>query len=532
MDPLKFDAFARLLARTATRRSGLRAALAAAGGAATGGGTAEAGRIGPRNLQGGRPGTNGPCGDGSDNHCTKNEDCCTGYCKRVAPGRKRCRCIERGKKCTSRQTCCGALNCKSGRCKADKPEPAKIATGAACSTGDVCINPAASCAEPASGCPGTRCLLALGEPCSDRGDCQSGACVSGVCLACSCAACANACVPTVGCQGCPHQTIQAAIDAATSGDVIMIAPGTYNESLAIKAKNLTLRGCTAEGPVVIKNAQYGTATLEINDEFGLSLYTYIDLIDITVSGYYVKGGGADTYGGGIWVYGATLNLCGSTSIADNYTNYGAVNCNTMAGLPDPDLHLWDTSTIENNFASDSYGAAGLTTYNTAAMHGSSAVRNNVGGPRTGGVYVGYSGTFLMEDAASVSGNSTAAGEAGGIFGQPNIDNPAKCIEMRHCSRVSANTSSVDAAGIHLGCPALITGDASITGNTAAGNGGGVYMPQLSNPTALTIQGEATVTGNSAASGGGIFSEADPENTVTGGAAVTGNTPDNCVGVIC
>ncbi|MGI9253276.1 MAG: hypothetical protein ACR2J8_05990, partial [Thermomicrobiales bacterium] len=261
-------------------------------------------------------------------------------------------------------------------------------------------------------------------------------------------------------------------------------------------------------------------------------YTSIDLIDITVSGYYVKGGGSDTYGGGIWIYGSTLNLCGSTSVADNYTNYGAVNGNVMSGLPDPDVHLWDTSAIEGNFARDTYGAAGLTLYCTATMHGSSAVRNNVGGPRTGGVWVGYNSTFVMEDAASVSGNSTATGEAGGIFSQRNAGYPAVCVELRDCSTVSANSSAVGAGGINLGCSALITDEASITGNTAAGNGGGVYMPQLPDPTTLSIESDATVTGNTAASGGGVFSEPDPENSVSGGGAVTGNTPDNCVGLTC
>jgi hypothetical protein len=39
-----------------------------------------------------------------------------------------------------------------------------------------------------------------------------------------------------------HPSIQAAIDAAGSGDVILVSPGTYNETLSIANKSLTIRG--------------------------------------------------------------------------------------------------------------------------------------------------------------------------------------------------------------------------------------------------------------------------------------------------
>jgi hypothetical protein len=39
-----------------------------------------------------------------------------------------------------------------------------------------------------------------------------------------------------------HPTIQAAVDAAAEGDLILIAPGTYNEAVNVTTNNLTIRG--------------------------------------------------------------------------------------------------------------------------------------------------------------------------------------------------------------------------------------------------------------------------------------------------
>lgn len=47
-----------------------------------------------------------------------------------------------------------------------------------------------------------------------------------------------------------YDTIQAAVDAAAEGDLILIAPGTYNEAVDVVTNNLTIRGLDRDGVVL------------------------------------------------------------------------------------------------------------------------------------------------------------------------------------------------------------------------------------------------------------------------------------------
>jgi hypothetical protein len=65
----------------------------------------------------------------------------------------------------------------------------------------------------------------------------------------------------------------------------------------------------------------------------------------------------------------------------------------------------------------------------------------------------------------------------------------------------------------------------MTGNTAFVNGGGVYLDAGT----VSLQSASTVTGNTAfVSGGGFYNDGGVVNL--GDTTVSGNTPDDCVGV--
>ncbi|MGI9254713.1 MAG: NHL repeat-containing protein [Thermomicrobiales bacterium] len=170
MDGTRFDRIARLLGAAATRRQGIAAALGAVAG--VGALTAE----GQPSMPKGGPWPAGPCGPtGKDNRCTKNKQCCTGYCKIGKKGKTgRCRCIKLGGGCKTGQLCCGTGTCVNGACAGSAPPVCDASTCAAgCCEGTTCKADGGNDACGAGGgvCAVCSSLLRL---------CCGGACTAGV----------------------------------------------------------------------------------------------------------------------------------------------------------------------------------------------------------------------------------------------------------------------------------------------------------------------------------------------------------------
>ncbi len=182
MDQERFDRIAAALGGAATRRAGLKAALAALAGLSGRELAAAAPERGDgQNLERDGEGSEvdsekRPCGPKpKDNRCTKHKDCCTKYCRKPKKQAKfgRCRCIKRGKKCKAGQKCCSAMTCRNGRCTKKQPAPA------------------------------------------------------------TCTVCAS---------GCLFTSVNAAYAAAADGDVITIDTGTYPTGIEV-TKSVTLAAC-------------------------------------------------------------------------------------------------------------------------------------------------------------------------------------------------------------------------------------------------------------------------------------------------
>src|SRR4051794_25493888 len=59
----------------------------------------------------------------------------------------------------------------------------------------------------------------------------------------------------------PYATIQAAINASSSGDTVLVQPGTYAERIDFKGKNLVIRSAKGPATTTIDGQSKGTTVI-------------------------------------------------------------------------------------------------------------------------------------------------------------------------------------------------------------------------------------------------------------------------------
>ena len=247
---------------------------------------------------------------------------------------------------------------------------------------------------------------------------------------------------TVCPSGCPYSTIQAAINAAASGDTIHVGPGTYSEFLTI-SKPLTIEGAGEQQTIVDSTGtRNSVVTVTANS---------VRLAHLTVTGAILHGGG----GGVINQPGATLTLDHTTVSGNSAIGGGGID-----NQPGATLTL-DHSTVSGN----------------------SAPRGGVGGG------IANSGLLAL-DHSTVSGNS-ATGGGGGIYNSGTLT-------LDH-STVSGNTANHQGGGIY-NSGTLALDHSTVSGNTANNQGGGIF----NNGTATLTHSE--LLNNSASDGGAIYND--------------------------
>lgn len=299
------------------------------------------------------------------------------------------------------------------------------------------------------------------------------------------------------CQsGCTHSTVQGAVDAAASGDRIVIAPGRYVGNITITGKELTITGSTKDASQVQLIGAGVGPVLTLGANTGGPYYDeFIEYVTVT-GGSHLRG---TAQGGGIQVrQGATLLLFNSNVIGNTAAAGGGVSVNTPGGR---------LSEIQLNC---------LVASNTAYIGG--------------GVYLAANSSLSLSDECVVS-NNTASGNAalpagglgGGVYAeagsqlilsQPIITNnsataPAVCDKRPSCASAGGGAYILGQVNI---VAADITSN-NVYNNSGSARGGGLYLAV--SPAQLisgnVIAHNSVYSGVSPATGGGIFASSnDPE----------------------
>jgi hypothetical protein len=240
---------------------------------------------------------------------------------------------------------------------------------------------------PCKKCKKGKCRpKAAGTPCGESSQCFA----NGECVACDVCA-----------LGCPHSSVQAAVESANEGATIQVCPGTYGTNADILAdviERVTIVGAgSGNGGTVLDGQQRDSVIL-------VRRGTHLELRRLTVTG------GMAEYGGGISNARSTITLEDVHVTGNHASNGGGIGSDGNA-------------TLINSRVTDNSADVG-------------------GGIYNGGV---SSGTLILTRGSLVTGNAGHQGSNPDGFTAGGIHNSSGTVTIIDGSRVTGNTP-FDCAG--------------------------------------------------------------------------------------
>lgn len=283
------------------------------------------------------------------------------------------------------------------------------------------------------------------------------------------------------------QTIQAAVNAAETGDTIVVAPGTYTGSgncdIWIEEKAVTIRSSDPNDPDIVATTVIdcqGTAdnrcrAFEIADD-GQSGLTLSGLT--VVGGYHVHSGGA------ILCQGAGLNVTHCT-FADNTAPWwgGAIHAVNSA------MTLRDCTFVRN--ASEMHYGGAVFFQACVSELINCQFQANMGSA------IRSSNSPLTLTGCAFEGN--AGNDGGAIHSYADIDAPVP-LEMTDCL-FSENVASASGGAVHARSIQGTVSACTFTANSAGADGGALYHHRAS----PVITNSMFVANAAAGMGGAVMS---------------------------
>jgi len=292
----------------------------------------------------------------------------------------------------------------------------------------------------------------------------------------------------------PGESIQAAITAATFGDTVQVAPGTYYETITMESGVAVMGAgptvCTingdGNGPVVTASSVDSAAKL---DGFRITRGSATQgggMIVIncspTISNCIFSNNEAENYGGGMYNYLASPNIT-NCIFSNNSARYGGAVYNEDSNSIVVDCNFISNSSINGdgggicNFLSDSTVTGCSFIDNSADAHGG-----------------GISNYNSKPTVTNCTFSSNSAGGSGGGMSNGSLSEPL----VTDCF-FNDNSAEYDGGGIvnDLSYRPIVT-NCIFTGNGSNQDGGG-----MSNYISSPIVTNCTFTNNHSSNGGGI-----------------------------
>jgi putative cofactor-binding repeat protein len=333
--------------------------------------------------------------------------------------------------------------------------------------------------------------------------------------------------------------VQAAVDAATGGEEIRVAAGTYTSvqaragvtQVVYISKTVTIRGGYTTAFTDPPDPETNQVTL---DAGGLGRVLYITgTITPVVEGLHITGGsatglggtpGGTNAGGGVYVHTATvaINRCVIHDNKGNSAGYG-----WGGGLY---LEFSNGSTLSGNIVRDNIAstvaqgrAGGVYLHQSAATLSGNTVQGNIAGMggwgEGGGVYVRECSAVLNSN--TLQGNTASIdgwGKGGGVY---FFESPATLSNNTIQSNTGSTASWAEGGGVHIyNSDYVIVNGNTVRGNIAStatgGKGGGLHF-YLSTATVngnAVISNTGTLSPTASGRGGGVLIEYGGPFTLT------------------
>jgi hypothetical protein len=296
-------------------------------------------------------------------------------------------------------------------------------------------------------------------------------------------------------------TIQAAIDAAQPGDVVIVSPGTYPELISFTGKAITVRSAAGAAATII-------------DGGGLSpvvAFTASETRDARLDGFTIRNGvSVSDFGAGIRIDSASPTII-NCIIRDNTIGREVFGAGMLVrdGAP-----LIRDCRFENNQTNFGFGA-GVAAINANARFESCTFVGNISRERAGGGMFLTGGDVTIADSRFENNTSVAASGAG-------FSSVGGTARVERCTFSANRTEGASGAGISAESnSSLFVSNSSFINNVAqSGSGGGI----ITRGSARAAVSTSSFINNTAPSGtGGAIAVRDFSRLDADSSTFRGNT---------
>ena len=375
---------------------------------------------------------------------------------------------------------------------------------------------------------------------------------------------------------CQYDSVQAAVDAASEGDLLKVAAGVYSSATSRPVppgyllppasgtitqvvyldKTITIRGgYAAPGFADPPDPETNLTTLDAQGQ-GRVLFV-VGSVSPVIEGLRFTGGDAGGLGGSYWGHGdagggilivAATATVSNSRIFSNTAQFGAgLYLESSSGVlvgstitannasqrgGGVQLHEGAATLTRNTIAANTAGSGGgLYLWSSHATLDRNVVTGNEASSG-GGLYLYYGDDRLSENVISANTGNNDAGGLYLLYSQASLngntvqDNTAtfdgggfyfeESDANLSGNAVLSNTANIDGGGLYLTLSDAILARNVISDNVSSANGGGVAVVE----SVATLSGNL-ISANTSYHGGGVYLEDSPATII--GNKITGNT---------